>query len=177
MSRLFILLLVFLFGCAAPPKVVTLSEVTRSPELYKNVSVQFAGLVKENNFVESFLSRWELLITDGQTELYCFKTGYNRSLLRRGYSLAEEAKKEEGTVSVTGRLVSLHGIKTGPNLEVQRLSYKGKSVNVETADYPSYYYYYGPRYPYYPGYFYSPLYPNFSRPFFPHRHRGFRRRR
>ena len=148
MNRLLILLLISLFGCAAPPKLVTLSEVTRSPELYKNVSVQFAGLVKENNLVESSLSRWELLVTDGQTELYCFKAGYNRSLLSRGARLAEEAKGEEGTVTVTGRLVSLHGIKTGPNLEVQRLSYKGKSVDVETADYPVYYYY-GPRYPHY----------------------------
>ncbi|HHT9119762.1 MAG TPA: hypothetical protein ACFYD3_04350 [Candidatus Hypogeohydataceae bacterium YC41] len=166
--RLLIFLLISLVGCATPPRAVTLSEVAKNPLLYKNTPIQFAGLIKENHYSENFLGRWEVLVTDGQTELYCFKKGYNLGLLRRGAKLADEAKEEEGTVSVTGRLVTLHTIKETPTLEIQRLSYKGKSVNVETADYPDYYY---GRYPYYPGYYYYPFYPGFSRPF-PHHHHG-----
>lgn len=163
MSRLFILSLIFLFGCVAPPRSVTLSEVVLNPQMYKNSTVRLAGTVKENRYIEGDLASWELTITDGYAELHCFKMGYNLGLLRYGAGLAENAKEEKGIVTVTGRLTSLRGIsvKTGHALEIQRLNYKDKSAYVETADYPYYddYRYYDHRYPYFPS----------------HRHRGFRR--
>ncbi len=150
-SRLFILLLLSLFGCAAPPRLVTLSDVALNPGLYKNITIQLAGSVKENRYIEGDLALWELSLTDGYAELHCFKMGHNLSLLRYGAGLAENAKEEKGIVIVTGSLTSLRGIgiKTGSALEIQRLSYKDKSAYVEVADYPPSYYY-DSRYPYFP---------------------------
>lgn len=159
-----IFLLVFLLGCAVPPKAVTLSEVAVNPGLYRDTAVQFSGLVKENKYVETTLGSWELLITDGQNELYCFKLGYDRSLLRHGVKLAEEARGEEGVVAVTGKLTPQE-MRTSPTLEIQKLAYKGKSVDVETADYPDYYYNY-------PGYYFGPpfYYPGYPFYYFGHSH-------
>lgn len=164
MGCLLILLLIALSGCAAPPKLVTLSELALSPDLYKNTTVQFMGLVKDNKYFEDRLGAWQLFITDGESEIYCFKNGSNLILLRRGVRLAEEAKKEEGIVTVIGELTPPSVINTAPFLEIQRLSYKDKSVNVEIADYPRPYYspYHGHRHH------------HFARHFF-HRHRRFRR--
>lgn len=147
MGRLFILSLIFLFGCAAPPRSVTISGVAMNSRLYKNTTVQLIGLVKENRYIEGDLALWELLITDSRTELYCFKMGY-KSLLRYGAGLAENAKEEKGIVTITGKPTQLRGIgiKAGPTLEIIRLSYKDESAYVETVDYPYYDY---RRYPYF----------------------------
>ncbi len=140
-----LLLLLLLYGCAAPPKVVTLSDLAINPDAYRNTAVQFTGIVKENRYFEDRLGAWQLLVTDGKEELYCFKNGSNLSLLRRGVSLAEEAKGEEGAVTVTGKLVQPPFTSLVPHIEIGKLGYKDKSVSVEMADYPYDYYYYGYR--------------------------------
>ncbi len=163
MCWLFILFLVFLSGCAAPPpRIVALSELALNPELFKNTTVQFTGFVKENKYIEMVLGRWELTVTDGQYEIYCFKEGYNLSLLRHGAKLAEEAKEGEGAVTVTGKPILLHGLRPMSALEIERLNYKDISVYVKPADYPLYYYY-GP--------YYGPRRPFFSRPLIHRYHR------
>lgn len=153
-----VLVITILTGCAAP-QAVTLSQLTTTPELYKNKAVQFRGMVKEYSYQANGKARLDLTITDGTQEVYCYKESYNQRLISLAARLTKRAKEEEGQISVTG-IVRAYGPRT--DLELQILEYKGKPVDLGLTNYEY-------RYPYHPYWNWSqPL--NWRHPFRHQRH-------
>lgn len=136
------LVITILTGCAAP-QAVTLSQLTTTPELYRNKAVHFGGMVKASgvSFPADGKTRLDLTITDGTQEVYCYKESYNQRVMNLAARLTEKAKDEEGQISVTG-IVRAYGLRT--DLELQTLEYKGKPVDLSFESYEYY------RYPYHP---------------------------
>lgn len=126
----FIVILTFLAGCAAPPRAVTLSELAANPGLYRGSAVSFNGLVKKSHFREGRYyddteNRLYLTVTDGNIDIYGFMEGYDKGRILRAVRLAERAKEEQGQVTVTGRLAG-----PGPEarLRFNRIQYGDESV-------------------------------------------------
>lgn len=160
MLGLFLVLVVTLFPGCATPQAVTLSQLTTTPELYRNKTVEFSGMVKESSYQANGKSRLDLTVTDGAQEIYCYKESYNKRVISRAARLTAGAKNEEGQISVIG---TVRAPAPRINLELQILKYKGESVNLSLSNYD-----YG--YPYYPYNWSAPL-------LHPYRHHPHRYRR
>ncbi len=141
MSSIFpIIVLVLFIGCAAPPRAITLSELSTTPEQYLDSTITFSGQVKESSYREGHYyagsrSRLYLTITDGVRDIYGYMEGYDKGRVLRAVKLTEKAKKEEGEVTVTGRLTGL-----APQTEVKfdRIRYKGEGVLISEDYFSSY---------------------------------------
>jgi hypothetical protein len=110
---LIIIVLVSFLGCATPPRLATISELTTHPELYFDSTVSVSGVIKDAEYREGhYYNNTEnvlcMTITDGTLDIYGYMAGYDKGRVQRAVRLAERAQKEKGWVTLTGRVVSFN---------------------------------------------------------------------
>ncbi|MHC4320787.1 MAG: hypothetical protein ACYST3_00750 [Planctomycetota bacterium] len=94
-----------LVGCIySPPLKVSISNLIDTPSLYKNKKVEISGYVVRNEYYGEKFVTWQLIMEENGKRIYCYENGYNTDVITKCVSLAEEAKKNNEKIIVTGRL-------------------------------------------------------------------------
>lgn len=134
----FVLVLSSGAGCAfGPPIKVSLVDVVDTPTLYRNKKIEFSGYVVRNEYYGDRFVSWQLIMEENGKRLHCFEEGNNPDVIIKCVNMAEEAKKNNERVSVTGRLRKgrYREILKGTVLEMKTFEYKDYKIDTDFGDY------------------------------------------
>ncbi|MBC8553131.1 MAG: hypothetical protein H8D23_26220 [Candidatus Brocadiales bacterium] len=102
---IFVFTVATIAGCVHGPTVkATIPDLIDTPSLYKNKKVEFSGYVLRNECYGERIVTWQLTMEEDGKRIYCYKNGYNTSVIAKCVSMAEEAKVNNEKIIVTGQL-------------------------------------------------------------------------
>lgn len=137
--------LVALTGCATTPIPADLASLTQNPAEYKNKRILVTGKVLENNPPQGDEYRtWSFVLGGPETyRITASEEGYNPSTIDKAYRLVEQARREGGKLTVTGRLRvgPYREIRKGTEIELDSVSYAGAQIGTDRGPFVRHYYY------------------------------------
>ncbi len=135
---MFFVFLVAFTGCVyVPPMKVTVSDLVDIPSLYRNKKVEISGYVVRNEYSGDRFVNWQLIMEEDGKRIYCYEDGDNSDVITKCLNLAEEAKKNNEKVIITGRLRAggYREIIRGTILEIDTFEYKGYKIDTDFGEY------------------------------------------
>jgi len=142
MKKLLFNIMLFVFfatvaGCVyGPPIKVTVPDLVDMPSLYRNKKVEISGYVVRNEYSGDRFVNWQLIMEENGKRIYCYEDGDNPDIITKCLNLAEEAKKNNEKVIVTGRLRvgGYREIISGTILEIDTFEYKGYKIDTDFGE-------------------------------------------
>jgi hypothetical protein len=138
--------LLIIEGCATkPPMRISLSAIAQNPAEYKDENVEVTAPVLDNPRPMGDIYRtWDFTLGSPETgTILVSEAGYNPSTINKAYNLVQQAKADGQPVTVTGklRIGPYRALKTGKEIALRSVTYKGTTIDLEegpftTAFYP-----------------------------------------
>jgi hypothetical protein len=150
-------------GCASAPVATDLETVEANPNQFRNRYIEITAPVLENPPPQGDQYRtWTFIVGASDTHrIMVSEEGFNPGTIEKAYRLVERTRKAGDDVTVIGRLRvgPYREIKSGAEIELSSVRYRGVEINADSGPFVTNYYY-----PYYDPFFYNGPF------FWPHRH-------
>ena len=136
--------LMFAVGCASSPISADISAVTASPGQFKNHYIEITAPVLENSPPQGDVYRtWAFSVgASSAYRILATEEGYNPATIEKAYRLVEEARKAGDAVTVTGRLRvgPYRELESGVELDLVSVRYGSTEINTDRGPFVRRYY-------------------------------------